>query len=153
VLSVENYSKYFEIKERFTTKEKFVCCKDNTPKLIKDLVFKIHHLDCLDSLPNDWIYLQIFEALRFFEENAEDRAEDWSALIFDIEADVATYDLIEWSKNPYARIWLDEAITDIDLCIETFTGLLDQAQVKCKRYIYREVIDFLEEQEREEEQI
>ncbi len=135
---MKNYSEYFETRKR--NDKNFVCCKDEVPQELKDLIRDIHMNHFSGALPNDWIYRVIMEA---FEELETEKLDDIS-----IEADCYYGQLYEWFGNPYAHEYCNEAI-ECDSPAKDIYAIISLAQYLSKRNIYESVNQFMEGKENE----
>jgi hypothetical protein len=137
-----DYSKFFTTKRRTSNNELFVCCTDEAPEQLKDLIHEIHRgLDCY--FPNDWIYEVIAEAFSGLE---DDDIENVC-----IEADIYNADLLEWAQDGWAQGMIDEATKELGRPND-FIGEVSQGQWYTKDRIYHSVNEFMEKQENEDEE-
>jgi hypothetical protein len=84
--------------------DKFVCLKDGSPEWMTDVIHAVHG----DALPNDVTY-------RFIEKCADaianaDEDADLDEVIYEIESDIYTTDLMEWARTNYE--YCDQAIQE-----------------------------------------
>jgi hypothetical protein len=147
---MREYSSFFQMKTRPDGGE-FVCCTDDCPENVKDLIRDIH-LDCFDGcFPNDWIYKIIVEAFEDVE-NGED-LEDVC-----LEPDCYYAGLNEWFNNPFAsgicnevieQYFLDHSLSHVTYKpLKTIHDIISYAQCRAKRMIYDAVGKFIDYEER-----
>lgn len=134
------FSIHFKTAIRQSTNEAFIKLKEDRPRELHQLVRDIHmHFE---SMPNDWIYITILEAFEELEqgENIED---------MNIEPDIYTGELIEWLGNRFAVDLVNQAKAEMG-SRDNIEAEIAQGQWMAKDYIYREVYDFIQEQNIEE---
>ncbi len=131
---MKTYSQYFETRKRDNGKS-FICCTDNAPEELRDLIRDVHLKQFEGALPNDWIYGVILEA---FEALEQDARED-----INIEADPYHHDLKTWLCEPFADEFCDRAM-DEGLCISgDIINAVACGQILAKEAIYDAVNAFL----------
>ena len=102
----ELYGK-MELKKRLDG-SKFYCFKGNDEKT-QEFARNIHG----ESMPDDFIYQQIYNALGFISELEKDDDDEFYDRLFDIEADCYTSDLTAWLNSSVSRVYyLTEAISE-----------------------------------------
>lgn len=102
----ELYNK-MEIKER-TNGTKFYYFKESNEK-IQEFVRNIHG----ESMPDDFIYEQIHNALGFISELEKADDDEFYDRLLDVEADCYTSDLTAWLNSSVSRVYyLTEAISE-----------------------------------------
>lgn len=138
----KNYSEYFEDATR-TNGNDFLRLADGAPIELKELIIKCHQCGKIDSIPNDWIYQQIYWALEEFEQGNMD-LED-----FDPEPSVYPHDLIEWLENSFAIEYCQFVLDELGPYDE-FMQIIRIAQAECLRDIYRVVAEFVKDNPIEE---
>lgn len=88
---------YFEVKERFESKENFLVLKEDAPQWIRDLMNVVH--EQVEESTNDWIYTMVRENFVVLEDHD---SEDWD--------DIQTYynmsnkDLLDWVHGRMDRV-------------------------------------------------
>lgn len=135
---MKNYSQYFKTK-KIKDDTAYVIKTDDCPVEIENLCFDIHKQ--FDSLPNNWIYDQIYSAFMDLEDLDDDSRE---SLIGELEADPYYNQLYLWFGEPFADTCIDEAR---EVGIIENQNIYDQiaiGQIFAKRQIYNAVKDFLE---------
>lgn len=142
-----NYTQYYETRKR-DNDDYFTCLKDGIPDSMDTLLSDLHHSvhkDLFDGcFPNDWIYMQIHSAFEALEEGR-----DLDSIRSELEPDCYTSDLIEWSRNPWAQSYIDEAMQEMGA--KSFDQAIGWGQVIAMERIYSMVNEFIEEQANNEE--
>jgi len=130
-----DYTEFFQLKNR-TDGTQFVCLIGQAPSELQDLIRKVH-FDLFDnSLPNDWIYSVIHDALG---DLLHDHRDDIL-----IEPDCYYHDLYKWLGEPFAHGLCNEAL-DMGSCTDIY-NIIGVAQCTAKEMIYDAVAEFLQEQ-------
>jgi hypothetical protein len=99
------FARHFETRTR-DNGDTFVCCTDDAPQELKDLVHTTHAIHATHGgmLPDDWRYQFVSDALDLLAdcENPDDA---------DPEVDIYTYDLTAWLHSRVDRVYyLTEAL-------------------------------------------
>jgi hypothetical protein len=142
------YGKYLENVKR-PNGDTFVRKTDNTPIEFDNLIYDIHKSNFFGAMPNDWIYEIIKEAFEYME--GIDIDEDTDVSDMNIESDIYDIDLYEWMKNNgYAQDYCDEYQDEFHVDGQV-KQLVRGGQWLAKKKIYEEVLEFIREEETENE--
>jgi len=100
---------YFETRKR-ADGESFICCKDNRPDWITDMIHDAHG----DMLPDDYRYRWIVSALDDFTDSDDD-PDDMIGEYVDSTVDSYTADLTAWLASNVNRVYyLTQAMGEMD---------------------------------------
>ena len=128
----------------------FCKCKDNADENLHILIRNVHD----GSLPNDWIYSEIWESMAEIADSDDDNLEEPEK-----EPDVYHNDLLSWLANDLYNIGLCDDITN-EMGGMGIIETIQMAQQRAKEEIYFSVLNQLknfideydEELENEEEE-
>ena len=116
------YRSFFERKEVSTdrNREGFIWInKDHDNEEVKDLCFTAHS----GTLPDDFIYSRIVEALDCLSEREPEDEDKARERLEELEADIYTSDLTEWLNSSNNRVYyLTEALEQFE-CKDGFQAL------------------------------
>lgn len=131
-LETNKWEKYFELMSLPT-----ISLKDSAPEELKHFVYQVH--EAFDSLPNDWIYCEIYNA---FNKLANDSIDD-----INIEADAYHSDLYKWLGEPFASSCIEDYMSDFSAKTTDIYEMIASGQWVAKNRIYQMVNDFINEGE------
>lgn len=134
----KQYAQYFKTAKR-TDGTVFVNKTHDAPEDLIELIRSIHKDYFFDSIPNDWIYDQIYEA---FCELSEYDIEDLA-----LDPDIYNSQLYKWFGNSYADQYCAEYAEEIGF--NQPKNIWDQirgGQWLAKDRIYRAVSDFINQE-------
>jgi hypothetical protein len=138
-MSELKYSNYFGC--RYPGEPWIVYLKDESPQILRDLVYKIHMSLFFDSWNNNWIDEVIHNAFETYEME-EDRAA-WEDLSFQIEADCMYSDLYNWFGHSFADEFCNEYGREYPDLKLTVYDMIAGGQWLAKQRIYQAVYEFL----------
>jgi len=134
---------FFEVKERKSTEENYISCRDGTPSWIREMIYEAHS----GMLPDDYKYRFVSDAVDIIADVG--LGEPY------IEADVYTSDLLKWVGSSLTRTgYCDDAIQEYGMDSKTaFTTTLAMGQELEKREVYDMVLNYLKDKIKQQELI
>lgn len=122
--------------------------KEDTPEWVQQLVYNAHD-GLVEKLPDDWTYEVIVIALSRIEEVVITCEMEFEQLLYGLEPDVYTHDLLKWFGSLVSRhAYVDEYRDDWGPS-STIMGDIAAGQLEELQEIYSRVFYFLEDRQQE----
>jgi len=135
---MKKYSEYFTHKKRNDGLD-FICLVDGAPQELEKLMYSIHkdHFDY--TLPDDWIYENVYDAFEALE-----TGDDFDSVLQSLEPDIYNVDLCEWLKCGFAQGYCNESLEESEH--KNIMQAVQAGNYRAKEVIYFAVRDFLDDQ-------